>query len=105
MPDRRFGLLKELREVLPSRVVKAISKDSLELTDEGRLAAAQAARGAPESWIVITHDTDTMTDTARVLAADEERTGSGAVFVILTLQSSSLTTHRERPEWSRSMKL
>jgi len=62
------ALLKEARVALPLRVVELMRKDSLELTDADRALIASAAREAPEDHIVITHGTDTMTDTARVLA-------------------------------------
>ena len=62
------ALLDEARVALPFRVVELMRKDSLELTDADRLAVASAAREAGESRIVITHGTDTMTETARVLA-------------------------------------
>ena len=62
-------LLAEARAALPFRVEEVCRKDSLELTDADRTAIAAAAREAPESRIVITHGTDTMTDTANVLAA------------------------------------
>jgi len=42
--------------------------DSLDMTDDDRLLIAQHCRKAAEERIVITHGTDTMTDTARVLA-------------------------------------
>jgi L-asparaginase len=41
--------------------------DSLELTDVDRQLILQSCRSAAEERIVITHGTDTMTDTARVL--------------------------------------
>ena len=63
------ALLKEARVALPFRVVEVCRKDSLEFTDADRAAVAQAAREAPETQIVITHGTDTMTETAKVLAA------------------------------------
>jgi L-asparaginase len=63
------ALLAEARVALPCRVVELMRKDSLELTDTDRAAIASAAREAPESRIVVTHGTDTMTETARVLAA------------------------------------
>ncbi len=63
------ALLREARVALPFRVVELMRKDSLELTDADRALIASAAREAPESRIVITHGTDTMTDTAKVLAA------------------------------------
>ena len=63
------ALLKEARVALPFRVVEVLRKDSLEFTDADRGLIAQAAREAPETQIVITHGTDTMTETAKVLAA------------------------------------
>ncbi len=44
--------------------------DSLEMTDADREIILEQCRNAPESRIVITHGTDTMVDTARVLAAN-----------------------------------
>ncbi|TIX48892.1 asparaginase domain-containing protein [Alteraurantiacibacter aquimixticola] len=61
-------LLKEARVALPFRVVELMRKDSLELTDADRTLIAAAVREAPESRIVITHGTDTMTETAKALA-------------------------------------
>jgi len=43
-------------------------KDSLEMTDEDRQLILQNCRKSPEDRIVITHGTDTMVETARVLA-------------------------------------
>ena len=43
--------------------------DSLEMTDDERRVIAQACLSAAESRIVITHGTDTMVETARVLAS------------------------------------
>jgi len=63
------GLLDEARVALPVRVVELMRKDSLELTDVDRALIANAAREASETRIVVTHGTDTMTETAKVLAA------------------------------------
>ncbi len=63
------GLLDEARIALPVRVVELMRKDSLELTDVDRALIANAAREASETRIVVTHGTDTMTETAKVLAA------------------------------------
>jgi L-asparaginase len=41
--------------------------DSLEMTDAGRQLVLESCRSAAEERIVVTHGTDTMTDTARVL--------------------------------------
>jgi L-asparaginase len=64
------ALLTEARVALPYRLVEVMRKDSLELTDTDRLEIATAARQAPETRIVITHGTDTMAETAKVLAAE-----------------------------------
>src|ERR1700736_4675386 len=42
--------------------------DSLEMTDADRQAILADCRQAPEDRIVVTHGTDTMVETARVLA-------------------------------------
>ncbi len=63
------ALLTEARVAAPFRVVEVMRKDSLELDDGDRAAIARAAQDAPEQCIVVTHGTDTMTQTARVLAA------------------------------------
>lgn len=62
------ALLREARVTLPFRVVELMRKDSLDLTDADRALVAAAAHEAAETHIVITHGTDTMTDTAKVLA-------------------------------------
>lgn len=61
-------LLKIARVAVPFRMVELMRKDSLELTDADRALIASAARQAPETHIVVTHGTDTMTETAKVLA-------------------------------------
>ncbi len=63
------ALLQEARVALPFRVVELMRKDSLELTEADRQLVAAAAREAPETRVVVTHGTDTMTETAKVLAA------------------------------------
>ncbi|WP_341207123.1 asparaginase domain-containing protein [uncultured Sphingomonas sp.] len=67
-------LLKTARVALPFRVQELLRKDSLELTDDDRALIADAVAEAPEKRIVITHGTDTMTDTAKVLAGRTDKT-------------------------------
>lgn len=62
------ALLAEARVTLPHRVEEVCRKDSLELTDSDRAEITRRAADAPEDRIVITHGTDTMTETAAVLA-------------------------------------
>lgn len=64
------ALLDEARVALPVRVIELMRKDSLELTEADRALIASAAREAPEKQIIVTHGTDTMTETAKVLAAE-----------------------------------
>ena len=67
-------LLRTARVALPFRVQEVLRKDSLELTEANRATIADAVAAAPEDRIVITHGTDTMTDTARALAGRTEKT-------------------------------
>lgn len=53
----------------PYRVVEFSRKDSLDMTDEDRTGMRALIDAAPESRIVVTHGTDTMTDSANVLTA------------------------------------
>jgi len=52
---------------VPVEVRTLMMIDSLEMTDADRALILQNCRSAGEERIVITHGTDTMTDTARVL--------------------------------------
>lgn len=62
-------LLSVSRVTHPYRIVELLRKDSLELTDEDRALIAATVANAPETRVVITHGTDTMTETAKELAA------------------------------------
>lgn len=55
------------RCLLKTRIQKLMMKDSLFMTASDRRRILAACRKAPESRIVITHGTDTMTQTAEVL--------------------------------------
>ncbi|MFM6832146.1 MAG: asparaginase domain-containing protein [Novosphingobium sp.] len=62
------ALIAQARVALPVRVMELMRKDSLELTEADRALIAAAVREAPEGRVVITHGTDTMTETAKALA-------------------------------------
>jgi L-asparaginase len=62
------ALLQEARVALPHRVEEIFRKDSLELTQADRADIAARVAEAAESRIVITHGTDTMTETAKALS-------------------------------------
>lgn len=67
-------LLRTARVALPFRVAELMRKDSLDLIDADRQTIVDAVAAAPETRIVITHGTDTMTDTARALAGVQGKT-------------------------------
>jgi len=61
-------VLREANLSLDYQVTPLLRKDSLDLTDEDRALLRQAILNSSASRIVITHGTDTMTETARALA-------------------------------------
>lgn len=67
-------VLQTARVKLPYRISEVLRKDSLELDDDDRATIAAAVAAAPERRIVITHGTDTMTQTAQVLAGIVDKT-------------------------------
>ena len=66
-------LLKAGRVMYPWRIVELLRKDSLDLTDDDRARLRDTIAGMPERRIVVTHGTDTMTDSASVLAELSEK--------------------------------
>lgn len=62
-------VLEVARVTTEFRIVELLRKDSLDLTDQDRKALYETIVSLDATRIVITHGTDTMTDTARVLAA------------------------------------
>jgi L-asparaginase len=75
-------VLRQARVALPFRVVELLRKDSLDLTDTDRAAIVATVAAAPETRAVITHGTDTMTDTAAaLLAVDAGVAGKTIVLV------------------------
>ncbi len=62
-------LLQIARVTQPYRVHEFSRKDSLDLTDADREGLRDVIGGAPETRVVVTHGTDTMTQSAAVLTA------------------------------------
>jgi L-asparaginase len=58
----------------PYRVVEFLRKDSLDMTDADRASLRQQVESLDTSRVVITHGTDTMTDSAKVLAGVRGKT-------------------------------
>ena len=67
-------LLKQAYVDQPFEVLSVLRKDSLELTDDDRSLIADTAGARPETRIVVTHGTDTMTETAKALSGLEPKT-------------------------------
>ena len=61
-------LLEVARVTQPYRIQEVMRKDSLDMSDADRHRLHEVVNAAPERRIVITHGSDTMTETARVLA-------------------------------------
>ncbi|WP_321326890.1 asparaginase domain-containing protein [uncultured Parasphingorhabdus sp.] len=64
LPD----MLQENNVFVAHRVTQLMRKDSLELTDADRAAIHDAVVASDADKILVTHGTDTMVDTARVLS-------------------------------------
>ena len=62
-------LLQQANHQLDLRLEVVMLKDSLEMDDTDREALYQACFNSPEKAVVITHGTDTLTDSANYLAA------------------------------------
>ena len=62
------GILRQARVAIPFRIEELMRKDSLDLSDADRATIAAHAAAAPETRIIVTHGSDTMTETARTLA-------------------------------------
>ncbi|HEX5314886.1 MAG TPA: asparaginase domain-containing protein [Gammaproteobacteria bacterium] len=61
------GILSEAGVTAPYTVTMLMQKDSLDLSDADRGAIRSAIEQADAKWILVTHGTDTMIETARVL--------------------------------------
>jgi L-asparaginase len=65
-----------------------LAKDSLDFDDADRERILEAVRSAPERCIVITHGTDTMTETGALL--DAEDLGDKTVVMIGAMQPAAM---------------
>lgn len=63
-----YEMLRQARSTLEINAQVLMLKDSLYINDEDRNAIAEACNECSEQKIIITHGTDTMVDTAEVLA-------------------------------------
>ena len=67
-------LLEIGRVTYPFRIIEVMRKDSLDLTAEDRESLRAKVAELASTRVIITHGTDTMTETARVLASIRDKT-------------------------------
>lgn len=73
-PPNIERVLAEMTLAFDYHVTSLMRKDSLEITEEDRFFIADEISKCPESEIVVTHGTDTMVETAKVLAGINNKT-------------------------------
>lgn len=61
-------ILKTVQPNFPYSILKLLKKDSLDLTGSERRKIAKACKDAKETYIIITHGTDTFKETAKFIA-------------------------------------
>lgn len=66
-------ILRDLPVAFEYEIQSLLRKDSLDMTDDDRQLVVDAVRQSPERLIVITHGTDTMIQTARLLVGIPDR--------------------------------
>lgn len=64
LPD----MLRENNVYAPHRVTQLMRKDSLDLSDDDRAVILDAVRNSDASMILVTHGTDTMVETGKILS-------------------------------------
>jgi L-asparaginase len=67
-------LMSIARVTIVYRVIEHLRKDSLDLTEADRASLLQVVAALPERRVIVTHGTDTMTQSAEVLSALKEKT-------------------------------
>ncbi len=61
-------MLERGRSRVPVTIRTVMMVDSLEMTDADRDLIVESCRQAAEEWVIVTHGTDTMTETAAAIA-------------------------------------
>ncbi|MFT7223077.1 MAG: L-asparaginase [Cellvibrionaceae bacterium] len=74
-------ILTEAGVIVAFQVNSLLKKDSLDMTDEDRKLVADQVYRCPNQKIIITHGTDGMTATARVLASEGLADKKTVIFV------------------------
>ena len=77
------ALIREAGVAFAVETEALMRKDSLDLTDDDRQRVAEAVLASPHRRVVVTHGTDTMAETARVVAAALAEAASDATVVFV----------------------
>ena len=85
-------LMKQVNPSFRYRVVEALKKDSLDMTDKDREKIAKMCLEAKEKHIIITHGTDAMVQTAEALDFIKNKTIvlTGAMLPAIHIESDAL---------------
>lgn len=67
-------VLRQAQVKVPFEMLSVLRKDSLDLTEADRAQIRERIEARPERRVVVTHGTDTMTETARALVGLDGRT-------------------------------
>ena len=67
-------ILERSNVTRPFEVTNLLRKDSLDLTDDDRALIRRAVAESPHAWVVVTHGTDTMVQTAELLEGVPDKT-------------------------------
>ncbi len=73
-PTTLTDMLRENNVYAPHRVTQLMRKDSLDLTDADRDVILDAALNSDARMILVTHGTDTMVDTGKILSHIKDKT-------------------------------
>jgi L-asparaginase len=90
-PPAAKRLLEVLRTDLRIDVRSVVAKDSLDITDADRKSITAAVDHADAASIVITHGTDTLTDTAEYLRQRATTTTAKTIVLTGALQPAAMT--------------
>ncbi len=66
-------ILEKLNPAFEYEIVSVLKKDSLDITEKDRVRILEACKKSRSSKIIITHGTDTMLETAKVLSGIKDK--------------------------------
>lgn len=83
-------ILEIVRPTVPVTVESVLRKDSLDIVDEDRQVLVERVDALTQNLVVITHGTDTMTDTAAYLQANGKNLADKVIVFTGAMQPASL---------------